>query len=370
MKKILIFDRMDSKKFPGGDTVQISAIANYLKEKGHDVKITSDLFTDLTDMDVVFIFNLTNPIEAYLQAKIANKYEKPFILFPVYWNLDELKIPYWSYKSILKNILPNWVKSLIRSLNFGFSHKAILKKLKISNFQFCSSRKMTQYTLDHAKYVCPNSEAELNYLLSEFPIEGLKEKCRIVFNGVDYKKVKDSLSYNERLKTDLPERYICCIGGIGPRKNQLNLVKAFNGFSNTSLLIIGRVARKHETYFEKVKRVAGKNVIFLDHVPQHEVFKIMANSIGHIQPSYIETPGLASLEAASLGRPIVVSDVPPVKEYFQKDALYCNPYEIKSIRRCIEKLIAMPTQSNKKLQDNIRDQYDWSVVLKKIDSLL
>jgi len=36
----------------------------------------------------------------------------------------------------------------------------------------------------------------------------------------------------------------------------------------------------------------------------------------HLLPSFLETPGLSSLEAASLGVPILIGNDEPVKEVF------------------------------------------------------
>jgi glycosyltransferase involved in cell wall biosynthesis len=370
MKRILIFDRLNSKEFPGGDTVQIQAIASYLRGKGHELIITSDLSIDLRDCDIIFIFNLTNPIEAYLQAMLAVKYEKPYILFPVYWNLDQLNIPSWSIGSYFKQKLPSPIKSLFRLLRFSKLHKEMLRKLNVPLFRLYNLAKMNQFTLQHATYICPNSVAEITHLSSQFPIKDMDEKCRIIYNGVDWSAIHSVIEKKPSIKEGLPKEYICCVGGIGPRKNQLNLVKAIEEIPDLHLIIIGRVHKMNDSYYTKVKNAANENVTFMDNVPQNEVFSILMNSLGHIQPSYIETPGLVSMESAALGIPIGVSELPPVMEYFKENANYCKPDDIESIRLCIMKMLSTNRPKIEELQKRITQQFDWSVVLKELDSLL
>jgi glycosyltransferase involved in cell wall biosynthesis len=370
MKRILIFDRLNSKEMPGGDTIQIHAITNYLRSKGHEIIITADLSIDLRDCDIVFIFNLTNPIEAYLQATLAVKYKKPYIVFPIYWNLDQLNIPSWSLVSYFKIKLPSPFKSIYRLFKFSKSHKAMLRNLNVPLIHLCNLARMNQYVLHHAKYICPNSKAEFAHLRSQFLLEDMDKKCRIIYNGVDWNAIKSVIEMNPSTKEGLPTNYVCCIGGIGPRKNQLSLVKAIGKIPDLQLIIIGRAHSSNHSYYTKVMNAANENVTFMDNVPQNEVFSILINSLGHIQPSYIETPGLVSMEAAALGIPIGVSELPPVMEYFRENANYCSPDDIESIRLCIMKMLSTSRPKTEELQKRISHQFDWSVVLNELDSLL
>jgi glycosyltransferase involved in cell wall biosynthesis len=49
--------------------------------------------------------------------------------------------------------------------------------------------------------------------------------------------------------------------------------------------------------------------------------------MGFIYPSTYEGFGLPPLEAMACGCPVIVSDIPPLKEVCGEAALYCNPDE-------------------------------------------
>ncbi|WP_235827893.1 glycosyltransferase [Brevibacillus migulae] len=362
--RIAIFDRWDSGIFPGGDTVQINAIASFLAEKGFYVKIFNSYKVNLNEFDVVFIFNLTRPFEAYIQAKECLKQEKPYILFPVYWDLDSLKMPDEIFSPV--QFIPNSVKSRLRPLVFWKNNRVMLQNYDISFTEINSVEKAIRYILNHAKYICPNSYAEMEHLIERFGVHEIKDKNVVLLNGIDTRKIVHSSKHDMDIGISLPDHYLCSVGGIGPRKNQLNLVRAAK-MVDIPLVIIGRASKDCEKYAEKVFKTAGNNVTFIDHLQQETVFQIMKKSKGHMQTSFIETPGLASIEALALGRPIGVSDVAPVREYFEELAIYCNPHEPQSIATSMEKLFYTEHEAD---VDVILDRFDWHIVLDKLISLL
>lgn len=366
-KRILIFDRFNSAQFPGGDTIQIRAIEKFLNESDYLVSITNNPEENLIDFDYVLIFNLTNPFEAYICAKAAIKFNKPYILFPVYWNLDDLKMPInKSFKSILKMLLPRQVKSYVRAKKFIGNNNDIIHKQKLNSKDFFSVEKVIEYVIKHAYYICPNSHAEWEHLEENFNLNKLNKNIKVIYNGVFLSELKQ-LTKDDLIKKkyNLPEKYICCVGGIGPRKNQLNLVKAANK-AKVNLVIIGQSSNGYENYYSQVLKVAKENIYFVGQLSQIETFKIIKSSHGHVQPSFIETPGLASLEAVALGTKVVVAETRPVKEYFLDNAFYCNPRSIESISLNLALIYSDTTQYD----NSWIGKYDWNKALFELKGII
>jgi glycosyltransferase involved in cell wall biosynthesis len=239
----------------------------------------------------------------------------------------------FNLKSFVKRVFPSKIKDYIRTAFYRLKNKRVANHSSVSFLPGVAE--MISYVLHHAYLICPNSNAELEHLVERFKEQALRNKSLIVYNGFDAKKIEQkgtSISY-----LNLPESFICCIGAIGPRKNQLNLIKAAN-YLDIPLVIVGKVAFGSESYGRYIRKKANENVRFIEYCEQEIVFEILKKSKGHIQPSYIETPGLISLEAAALGCGIVVSDNGPVREYFGNKAIYINPYDYKSIAGGLEKL--------------------------------
>lgn len=363
MKKILIFDRMNSSKFPGGDTIQINAIKNFLINHNFSVTVSDNPLENLSGYDYIFIFNLTNPLEAYVCMKACEKYSKPYILFPVYWNLDSLKMPtQFNIKMVTKKVMPDFLKSYFRASKFLKNNNGIIDFFNIKHTELFNIKQCIKSILKNAYYVCPNSYAEWNHLNDNFKLDQLNKNVKVIYNGIDLQKL-ENIKQDDSIKEKygLPDNYICCVGGIGPRKNQLNLVKAAN-LGNINIVLIGQTSYGYENYFKTLNSISGSNIYFLEQLPQEEVFKIMKSSKGHIQPSFIETPGLASLEALTLGVPIAVSYTEPTKEYFSFNVEYCNPFFVESINKSLTLLLQRP------LVNNIEwiSKYCWQNVLKDL----
>jgi glycosyltransferase involved in cell wall biosynthesis len=77
----------------------------------------------------------------------------------------------------------------------------------------------------------------------------------------------------------------------------------------------------------------------------------------HVLPSWFETCGLATLEAAACGCNVVVTDKGYVREFIGDAGYYCDPGNPASIREAIERAAAAPLSEH--LKQKIACQYTW-----------
>ena len=77
----------------------------------------------------------------------------------------------------------------------------------------------------------------------------------------------------------------------------------------------------------------------------------------HVLPSWFETTGLSSLEAAAMGCNIVITNRGDAKEYFGESAFYCDPGSPESIRQAVEE--ASLHEGNEALRKKILESYTW-----------
>jgi glycosyltransferase involved in cell wall biosynthesis len=361
-KKIIIFQRDDSNINPGGDTIQINEISRYLKQQGHTVHITNRLFIDISSYELAIIFNLTRYHEALVNVCACLKFRVAYILFPIYWDINKLKIPPYDLKSQIKfNMHPSIIDFIINYKNFIFNKDIKLYEKEINQYisLYSNKTKCIQFILDNALYICPNSIVELEHLCKYFKVK--VAKCKIVYNGIQKNLYKMGINKEKR-------EGIYCVGGIGPRKNQLLLAKACNNVK-MGVNFVGKSHASNDKYFEKVKKF-NRYSFFLGWKPYDEIMNILSNAKIHIQPSYIETPGLSSMEAYALGCRIIVSEVGPVYEYFGKNASYIDPYSLQSIMETLE----IVSNENYKINwDEIKlfnDKFCWNNVLNSLNLLI
>lgn len=349
---ILMQNRPDTVTNPGGDTVQMERTAQFLRGLGHRVDYSFALTPDLGQYDIVHLFNLTRPIETHAQAKNARSQRKPYVLSSVYWDL-EAAVPWSAYefpRNVWRRVAPAPVRSIMRRLRS-------VRSAAVDEFA------LQKEIVASARFVLPNSNAERDHLLERFP-KCDRDKFVVVLNGID-PVVTDSPQWDRRNDEDSLSDLrgaLICAGAIGPRKNQLNLVRAMQQLPDTRLGIVGKASPGSARYEQACRRTAGPNVTFHEPIAHSRMADVLRSAKALVQPSYIETPGLAAMEAAALGVPIVVADVPPVQEYFGNLGHYCDPDSPDSIAAASRAASTAPRIDGRAFAE----RYEWSAALQSM----
>src|SRR6185437_8923134 len=146
--------------------------------------------------------------------------------------------------------------------------------------------------------ILPNSESEYRRLMQNYPC---KVNYIVVPNGIN----PGLFEYNNSAKKD--DCLVICAARIEGIKNQLNLIRALNN-TRFRLLIIGAFAPNHTDYYHECKTIAAGNVTFIDHISQQDLVKYYKRAKVHVLPSWFETTGLSSIEAAAMGCNIVITE--------------------------------------------------------------
>jgi glycosyltransferase involved in cell wall biosynthesis len=83
---------------------------------------------------------------------------------------------------------------------------------------------------------------------------------------------------------------------------------------------------------------------FTGYVADEELPTLYANAAYLLYPSFYEASGLPPSEAMTFGCPVVVSDLPVMRERCGTAALYCDPYDVSSIHAAVVQLLDQPEQ--------------------------
>ena len=81
-------------------------------------------------------------------------------------------------------------------------------------------------------------------------------------------------------------------------------------------------------------------------------------------PSTLETPSIAALEAAYMGKKILITEVGSTREYYGDEAIYVNPMSLESITNGLRKVLQQETSESKIMQRNLL----WSHTIKALSS--
>ncbi len=126
--------------------------------------------------------------------------------------------------------------------------------------------------------------------------------------------------------------FVLCAARLEPAKNQLMLIWALR---NTGIPLVLAGKDSHPEYAQLCRKWADDNVYLLGEIPQDLLVSAYAAARVHAMPSFCETTGLTTLEAAMAGCAVVVGNQGAEPEYFREFAFYCNPADVDSVREAV-----------------------------------
>lgn len=327
----------------GGDTIQIKETAKYLQKLGVHVDIL--LSTDkphYPDYDLFHFFNITRPGDI---LRHIHKIKCPSVLTPILVDYSEFDRQH--RKGVTGIILRlfsadanEYIKSFARALKGADSFPG-------GSYWRKGHRQSVKKILKAVAIVMPNSKMEYENLENRY---GIKKEHVIVYNGIDRELFQPGEEQIHNTRT------VLCVARIEGIKNQLNLIRVLNN-SEYELILIGAAAPNQKKYFQHCKKIAASNVRFIEYLPQAELLRYYRRAKTHVLPSWFETCGLSSMEAAAMGCNIVITDKGYTKEYFGEDAFYCEPGDSSSILEQIQKASSAPV--NNSLQKKILQKFTW-----------
>jgi glycosyltransferase involved in cell wall biosynthesis len=139
-----------------------------------------------------------------------------------------------------------------------------------------------------------------------------------------------------------PGRYLLTVGRLEPRKNHLNLVRAYAllPLPRPPLLVVGQRDFEHDEAFAEVGRLGlGDEVRFLERVGDAELPALLRHALAFVYPSFAEGFGMPVLEAMASGVPVVTSDTTALAEVAAGAALIVDPQQPAAIAAAIERLL-------------------------------
>ncbi|MDH7514512.1 MAG: glycosyltransferase [Bacteroidota bacterium] len=351
--KVLFLARNNLLTNPGGDTTQILATREELVKRGVEVRL--ELVSDgqctlprsmLKAFDLVHAFNLLLVHQYRSSLREARSEGIPVVLSPIYWDMETYEerggaVALWK-KAIL---------FLARQLNGPRIAKLLERRLKSVHYNPYFRRCLSN-VLANADLILPNSMIEAEMLRERF---GTQSPMLIVRNGCRF------LDGEMNLPDGVPAEYILCVGRIERRKNQRTLIRAMEGI-DMPLILLGNVNMAERAYWSQCQFESRKFRVRLYHYggrPWEETWPFFASARIHAQPSWFETPGLTSLEAAAAGCRIVCTQYGSASEYFGDEAIYCDPASVQSVRDALMRALS-DTRPTTPLRERVRARYTWS----------
>lgn len=344
--KILLSLRSDALKVFGGDIQYARELEKILPSQGIKVAISVTTRLVLSGIDAVNIVNVINLEETAQKVSMAKAQKIPVILTPEYANLDRFFLH------------THW-KANIARLTLGEEAALVLFR---AQKRLRRSWRLLRWVMRSVDHLVAKSEWEKEQLLSDFRLPA--NRISVAKNGVDPRfglKAK-GVKFIRRFGV---ENFLLTVGRVEPIKNQLSLLRATEGLDVPVVFIGGGYTASNSYLFECKKLGKGHPVHFIDRLSHEELADALAAARAHVAPSFAETTSLVSLEAVLAGCPVVITKESPYQEYLGKEVVTCDPYDVTSIRRAVERVLSRP-QPVQSMRQHLIKELAWPNVAREL----
>ena len=236
----------------------------------------------------------------------------------------------YSFIPQIDNLLPNAkTMAFIRVHDiFPITNPQWYRYLSAISFKISLDRAVR----DNHKFIC-NSEYTRNQLIKFYPSANAKvlycNTARLPLNSCGK---CEFCAYPQLFNF----RYLIAIGTVEPRKNYSGLLRAWkntNTLTGNKLIVVGRYGWKSKKIHKELQTT--ENLIYLDNACDYAVNQLLLKSQAFISCSYDEGFDFPSIDAAILGKPVLLSDITVHRELHGESARYFNPNSTEEIQKML-----------------------------------
>lgn len=327
-----------SSDVPGGHQTQATSTAAALRELDVQVRETTEANPDLLGIDIVHGFGLDAA-----EIHYSRMHGVPVALSTIY----RLRAYRYSYAGGPTGIAA--VGDRIRSIGGAIrraslerpSHYTQLSRLLSDDFNLTAA-------YSSADVLLPNAEGEAYDIARDLCVP---TRCVIVPNAVDPTLFPAPQDQWASRPVD-----VLMVGRIEPHKNQLGLIEAMRD-QGYRITIVGPDHPDHRAYANECRRTGAGWVDFISETSLDRLASIYSSAKVHVLPSWLESTGLVSLEAALCGCAVVSTSRGYAREYLDSYAKYCDPRDPSSIRDAIK--AALSSGPSQLLRGRVLARYTW-----------
>lgn len=197
----------------------------------------------------------------------------------------------------------------------------------------------------------------------------------IVPPGMEIVATKRRRSYRTR-----PPLRIISLGFVATQKGVETLIKAIGLLDHLDVEVdwVGDYSQERWDYYLKCKKILCELGIknrfrFQGYLDRKKLSLLFREADLFVSSSSLEGYGIAVVEAASYSLPLVLTNIPPFREFAGDDALYFKPGDHEELAEVIERLL----QDHKKRErmgravyERVDFDYDWQAMESLVEEVI
>lgn len=184
-------------------------------------------------------------------------------------------------------------------------------------------------------------------ILKYFDIPEEKVKVIPLAASVNYKRIQEKgLIEKVKNRYGINKKYLLYVGVLDPRKNLINLIKAYNDLPvhtkrDYQLLLCGKKSWYYEEIIRTVRELhLEEKVIFTGYIPEKNMSILLNAAEIFVYPSFYEGFGLPPLEAMACGTPVITSNTSSIPEVVGDAGILVNPDNVAELSDAIFKVLS------------------------------
>ncbi len=341
--RALLVVRPDAYRRFGGDTVLAQKTAEAVRELGVTADLAETERPDARGYDLAHVFNVGEPDVCEKQLAACRCAGVPIVLSPVWLDITDIM-----GKAALIE------RALAKASSAAQGHRRVRRLAARDARAALSYREHIRLRRRERAQAALLRQADV--LLPNSALEARDCAVRLGVREVPFVIVPIGVDANDRAQWRLARSGVVCVGRIERRKNQLLLAFALRE-EPVPLTLVG--TSFDSGLVQLIRRWANPEIKFTGWLPRSQLLELLAQAEVYAMPSWTETAGIASLEAAASGAKLVVGDRGAEIEYFGNAADYADPADPVSIRAAILRSLArQPRRPGDELDARIQ-QFNW-----------
>ncbi|HYM92960.1 MAG TPA: glycosyltransferase family 1 protein [Chitinophagaceae bacterium] len=348
-------------------------LSDYLEGYGYFIYETfKRIVKKHPEHEFIFIFDRPFDKNFIFSENVKAVVTGPPARHPLLWKLwYDVKIP-----SVLRRYKPDIFVSCdgFCSMTIKIPQCLVIHDLAFLHFPLFNKTSHTSYYkrntpkfLSKARSIATVSEFSKQDIISNYKTD--PSKIDVVYSAAKeiFRPANELQKNRTKEKYTEGKEYFVYTGAIHPRKNLINLLKAFSVFkkrmqTNMKLVLAGRLAWKYDSFLQSLKTYKYRNdVLLTGYVKQDELVNIINSAYALIYPSLWEGFGVPVLESMQCNIPVVTSLNSSMQEIAKDAALYTDPADYNEIAGKMMLLYKDESLRKQLIQkgEKIALQYSW-----------
>jgi len=196
----------------------------------------------------------------------------------------------------------------------------------------------------HASRIGAVSDYSANDISVSYGVK--RSKIGVIYNGVNesYLPISDNLITQTRKNYSSGLAYFVFVGSLLPRKNIVNMLKAYDIFRKRSglkikMLIVGEKMFLTQEIDRVIKEIEfSDDVIFTGRLSSEDLHHVIASALAMTFVPFFEGFGIPMLEAMKCGVPVIASNRTSLPEVGDDAAIFCDPENAEEISVAMQEI--------------------------------